>query len=127
MRPVVVDTSVLVDHLRGHDGAIARLNAVVDQGDELWSVTVVRTEVLAEARQAEREPIARLFAQFRWLDVTPDLADSAGRMASEFRRSHRGIGTADYLVAAAAKHLDAELLTLNVRHFPMFPELRPAY
>jgi predicted nucleic acid-binding protein len=43
------------------------------------------------------------------------------------RRSHGGIDLADYLVAAAVKALGSTLITLNVRHFPMFPDLEPAY
>lgn len=34
---------------------------------------------------------------------------------------------ADYLVAAGTELLEASLLTLNVRHFPMVPDLEPAY
>ena len=33
----------------------------------------------------------------------------------------------DSLLAAAAVEFDARLLTTNVKHFPMFPGLRPAY
>jgi predicted nucleic acid-binding protein len=123
----VVDTSVLVDHLRGDERAIARLQDLVESGAELWSVTVVRTEVLAGAYESERAAIAELFRQLRWLDVTDDLADAAGRIASEYLRSHRSIDTVDYLIAAGARQLEAEVLTMNVRHFPMFSGLRPAY
>ena len=35
--------------------------------------------------------------------------------------------TADYLVAATSIVLGAPLLTTNVRHFPMFEGLEPAY
>ena len=125
--PVLVDSSVLIDHLRGDPRAIMRLETEVDRGEALWSVSVIRTEVLAGSRPKERGPIAQLFAQLFWLDVTSELADAAGHLASAYLRSHRGIGTVDYLVAAATQHLDAELLTLNVRHFPMLKGLRPAY
>lgn len=127
MALLLLDTSVLIDHLRGLAPAVGRLTAALDAGDELWSVTVVRAEILAGARQAEEEPIARLFGLLRWLDVTPELADAAGRLAATYLRSHPGVDTVDYLVAAGAQHLDAELLTLNVRHFPMFAGLRSAY
>lgn len=99
----------------------------MDAGDELWSVTPVRTEILAGARPAEEESITRLLGRLQWLDVTSELADAAGRLASTYLRSHPGVDTVDYLLAAGAQHLDAELLTMNVRHFPMFPALYPAY
>lgn len=40
---------------------------------------------------------------------------------------HSGIDDADYLIAATAISLEADLLTTNVRHFPMLEGLRPAY
>ncbi len=124
---LLVDSSVLIDHLRGIEPAVARLKAAVDAGDELWSVTVVRTEILAGALPAEEESITRLLSGLQWLDVTSELADAAGRLASTYMRSHSGVDTVDYLIAAGAQHLGADLLTLNVRHFPMFPSLHPAY
>lgn len=123
----VVDTSVLIDHLRGIDAARVLLRDAVRGGDELWSVAVVRTEVLAGMRPAEKAPTFALLGLFRWLDVDVALADRAGALAAKFMRSHRGIDTVDYLVAAATEHLGAKLETLNVRHFPMFPDLAPAY
>lgn len=88
---------------------------------------MVRTEILAGALPAEEESITRLLSGLQWLDVTSELADAAGRLASTYMRSHSGVDTVDYLIAAGAQHLGADLLTLNVRHFPMFPSLHPAY
>ena len=127
MSLLVVDTSVLIDHLRGHPGATARLRTAITTGDELWSVSVVRTEVLAGARTPEMPAIGRLFDALRWLDVSTDLADAAGGLAARYLRSHPGMDTVDFLVAAATHALDATLLTQNIRHFPMFPDLAPAY
>ncbi len=96
-------------------------------GDELWSATVVRTEILAGARPGEAASISALLDQLQWMDITVEVADSAGRLAARFLRSHSGVDTIDYLIAASVQKLDARLLTLNVRHFPMFPDLEPAY
>jgi predicted nucleic acid-binding protein len=45
----------------------------------------------------------------------------------DLRASHAGIDLADDLLAATADVLDARLMARNVRHFPMFPGLEPAY
>lgn len=124
---LIVDTSVLIDHLRSDARALDRLTVAAQDGHEIWSVAVVRVEILAGARTHETQDIDYLFARLRWLDVTPQLADRAGKLAAEYRASHSGIDTVDYLVAAAALELGAELLTQNVRHFPMIEDLRPAY
>lgn len=123
----VIDTSVLIDQLRGIEAARDLLLDAVRTGDELWSVTVVRTEVLAGMRPAEKAPTLALLGLLRWLDVDIELADRAGALASKFLRSHRAIDTVDYIIAAATQQLGAKLETLNVRHFPMFPDLAPAY
>ncbi len=127
MALLLVDTSVLIDHLRGRPAATERLRAAVQANDELWSVTPVRTEILAGAREAERDRVEALFSVLRWLDVTTDVADRAGAFAARYLRSHPGIDVVDHLVAAATEVLGAQLLTLNVKHFPMFAGLAPAY
>jgi predicted nucleic acid-binding protein len=123
----LLDTSVLIDHLRGDERAVRLLIDAAERGVELWSVTVVRTEVVAGMRDAEARATLQLLDAIRWSDVTVDLADRAGALARTYLRSHRGVDTIDYLIAAAAQTLDAELKTLNTKHFPMFRGLRPAY
>lgn len=123
----MIDTSVLIDHLRGAGEAHELLRDAFAAGDELWSVTVVRTEVLAGMRPREEPATHRLLDLLRWLDVDLELADHAGALARRYLRSHRTIDTVDYLIAAATDRLGAQLETLNVRHFPMFPSLQPAY
>jgi predicted nucleic acid-binding protein len=123
----MVDTTVLIDQLRGHPAARACLREVVTRGDELWSVTVVRTEVLAGARSSELAETRILLDSLRWHDVTIELADAAGELAARYRRSHSGIDFVDCLIAAATQRLGARLLTANVRHFPMLDGLSPAY
>lgn len=124
---VVVDSSVLIDILRGDPRAASVLADHVRAGDEVWGVVVTRTEVLAGMRSAEREPTQRLLDQPLWLEVDGELADEAGRLWRRNRRAHAGIGLADYLIAAGVQRLGARLLTRNVRHFPMLPDLAPAY
>lgn len=124
---LIVDTSVLIDHLRNDQRAVARLVKAAERGDEIWSVAVVRAEIFAGAFPSEEAAIDELFARLRWLEVTNELADAAGRMASRYRRSHRGVDIVDFVIAAAAEQIGGQLLTQNVKHFPMFPDLQPAY
>ena len=123
----LVDTSVMIDHLRGAPEARKLLVDGVERGVELWSSVVVRTEVLAGMRGPEERATRQLLGLFRWLDVTAALADRAGELARMYLQSHRTIDTVDYLIAASALELAAELKTTNVRHFPMLASLRPAY
>jgi predicted nucleic acid-binding protein len=124
---VLLDTSVLVDHLRGDPRAVQLLDDLVIADEAIWAATPTRTELLAGVRARERDALARLFSALAWVDITNAVADEAGELAHRYRRSHPGIDTADYLIAGAARTIGARLLTLNVRHFPMFPGLRPPY
>ena len=124
---LLLDSTVLIDHLRGDQRAYDLLRSAARQGDELWSVVVVRTELLAGMRPGEEQATYGLLRRLRWADVTVGMADLAGDLARRYLRSHRAIDTVDYLIAAVAQVLGAELKTLNVRHFPMIQSLAPAY
>ena len=123
---VVVDTSVIVDHLRNDPRAVNLMTGLLKQ-DRVWAATPTRTEIIAGLRPDELEPMAKLFDVLSWIEIDIEIADGAGQLARTYRRSHGGIDTVDYLIAAAAQSIGASLVTLNVRHFPMFPDLEPAY
>jgi predicted nucleic acid-binding protein len=124
---VLVDTPVIVDHLRNDPRAIALMADLFAREDRVWAATPTRTEIIAGLRPPELQPMGRLFAVMSWLDIDTAIADAAGELARRYHASHGGIDTVDYLIAAAAESIGASLVTLNVRHFPMFPDLEPAY
>lgn len=124
---VLLDTSVFIDHLRGFEEATAYLADVKSRGDELWSVTVVRTEVLAGMRPRAEKPTRAFLAEIHWVDVDQALADRAGDLARRHIKSHPGVDTVGYIVAASAEVLEADLATTNLKHFPMFPKLKRPY
>ena len=59
--------------------------------------------------------------------MTEPIAEEAGLLARRYRRSHGAIDVVDYVVAASAQVHDAEVWTLNVKHFPMVEGLRAPY
>ncbi|MGH2748377.1 MAG: type II toxin-antitoxin system VapC family toxin [Actinomycetota bacterium] len=122
----LIDTSVAVDHLRGHPPATDLLHALLDEGEATVSSELVRFELLAGTRPAEADAVEAFFATLAWVPVTEAVAREGGALARRYRGSHEGIDDVDYLIAATARILEAELTT-NVRHFPMFARLRPPY
>lgn len=78
-------------------------------------------------RAAEEDATEQLLALFEWVPVTESVSRLAAALARELKGRHSGIEDADYLIAATSVVLGAELLTTNVRHFPMFADLEPAY
>lgn len=78
-------------------------------------------------RSSERRAANRLFATVTWVPVNESVARRAGELGRRWRRSHPGIGLADLAIAATAEELGAGLATQNLKHFPMFENLRTPY
>jgi predicted nucleic acid-binding protein len=121
---VLLDTSVVIDILRGDRGALGYARTLTEPPT---CSEITRVEVLRGLRSHERRATERLFGTIIWTPVDESIARSAGELGRRFRRSHRGIATADLIIAASAAVLDLELATLNLRHFPMFPALAAPY
>lgn len=119
---ILVDTDVLIAHLRGAEAARDWLRQARTQGPILVSAVTV-TELTGGMRSAERREVWALLAALRVEPVTEVVARQAGELMRQFRRSHPGIGLGDYLIAATAGVRGVPLATLNVRHFPMFAGL----
>jgi hypothetical protein len=121
---IVLDTSVLIDHLRSVEPATDYL-ANLEERPSCSEIS--RIEVLQGLRSAERKAAERLFRLFDWVPVTEAVARRAGELGRHWRRSHPGIGVADLVIAATAEQINAKLATRNVKHFPMFRDLRTPY
>ena len=124
---ILVDTSVLIDHLRGDKAAHGALAAAVDAGDRLVYSVVTKVEILAGMRAGEEMATRRLLDALDRLDVDDPIAERAGFLASRYLRSHPGVDPIDFIIAATAELHRATLWTRNLKHFPMFEELRPPY
>lgn len=123
----LLDTSIAIDHLRGVEPAVAVLTQLVEADEPILASEIVRFELLAGARAREVDALELFFSALSWVPVGEEVARTAAALARDHRRSHSGIDDADYLIAATTLLLDADLLTTNVRHFPMFKGLKPAY
>ena len=123
----LLDTSVAIDHLRGLPEAVELLGELIDADELLLASEVVRFELTAGVRKGEVEALEEFFTALSWVPVGEEVARTAGELARKHRRAHSGIDDADYLIAATAVLLEAELLTTNVRHFPMLDGLQAPY
>lgn len=125
---ILVDTDVLIAHLRGVEAAREWLRSAREgSGARLAASVVTTTEIRGGMRSGERSEVARLLATLRLHPVSEGVARRAGELMRRYRQSHVGIGLGDYLVAATAQMNGLTLATLNVKHFPMFDELRPPF
>jgi predicted nucleic acid-binding protein len=122
----LVDTSVLIDYLRGHEGA-AELLEQERAAAPLHASEITRLEILAGMRPAEQDGTRSLLSTLSWHPVDSDVAEEAGALGCKWLPSHHPIDGADLAIAATAIRCGARLLTRNVRHFPMFADLQAPY
>ena len=118
----LVDTDVLIAHLRGIPAARDWLVHERSRGQLRVSAVSV-TEVMGVMRSGERSAVRSLMDALTCVPVSCEVAERAGAYQRTYRRSHSGISLGDYLIAATADAGGEGLATLNVRHFPMFPDL----
>ena len=95
--------------------------------DRLAISVVTIVEVVGGMRSVERREVWRLLSAFKVEPATEVVARRAGDMMRRYRAGHAGVGFGDYLIAATVDVKGLELATLNVRNFPMFPDLRPPF
>ena len=124
---LLVDTSVLVDHLRGVEAATGVLAGALGSGRLLASSVLCRLEVQAGTRRGEERRTNRMLEAIEWWPVDEPVLDRAASLARRHGPTNRGIGAVDYCLAATAMLLDADLATTNVKHFPMFTGLSAPY
>lgn len=126
-RPFLVDTDVLVDYLRRHPAAIRFMN---EHADRIMLSAMSVAELYSGARGGVNEPeqlaLSNFLKLFPIVPVSMDIAKAGGLYRRDYAGSH-GVGLADAVIAATAVLSDAELMTLNVEHYPMFKGIEAAY
>lgn len=114
----LIDTNILIDHLRGKPTATYFLRSLIIDEAKLVCSIITRIELLAGMRSGEDNKIKSLLQMFEEAPVDHSTADIAGEYMLNYMKSH-GLTTADAIIAATAKNLGCTLYTLNVKHFPM--------
>ncbi len=118
MARVLLDSTVLIDALRGRPAA-SRLTGLRRRGVEPWVCAISVEEIWRGLRPGEDAAARRLFNAFR---LAP-LGVAQGMLAGAWRRRFAEQGVtlhqADCLIAAAAQGIGASLATANIDDFPM--------
>jgi len=113
MPNVLIDTDVLVDHLRGHRS--------YERGDDQPHVSVITRAELFAGHIADEPRVRQLLASMTELDVDRAIAERAGQIKRD-----TGIVLTDAAIAATALQHRLVLVTRNQRDFERVPGLRLA-
>jgi predicted nucleic acid-binding protein len=121
---ILLDTDVLVDFFRGHSKAVAFVNA---HSARIILSSIVVAELYSGVKgDAEQAALDNFVSLFRIIPVSAEIAKAGGLYKRDYGKSH-GVGLADAILAATAEAENAELKTLNTKHYPMLKTLKPPY
>ena len=115
---VIIDTNILIDHLRNVPQATKQLQEIEDGNFQGLLSAITITELTATPRMTEAlfNSIKNLLQLFEIVPVDSQIAYTAGKLLAKYRASH-GLEPMDAFIAATALENEAVLFTLNKRHF----------
>jgi predicted nucleic acid-binding protein len=120
----LLDTDVLVDFLRGYSKAVTFVNA---NSTRIILPSIVVAELYAGVKgDSELTVLENFVSLFRVIPMTSEIAKKGGLYKRDYGKSH-GVGLADAIIAATCEAENAELKTLNIKHYPMIKSLTPTY
>ena len=117
-KSLIVDSDVLIDHLRKDKNALHFLTSEVEKESLLFISVISRVEILAAIRKGEEDAVNSLLALLTPVNVDTAIADTAGDYLRKFSKSH-ALNIGDSLIAATSKEMGLKLVTRNIKHYPM--------
>ena len=118
----VVDTSIFIDHFRGHAPAT---NFFESLKEEAIFSAITETELLTGSQcnlAQTRDYILQFLSKLKKINVDNPIAQLAGDLSREYGK--QGLEIGDALIAATALVYKAELLTRNIRDFEKITGLK---
>ena len=116
MHQVVVDTDVLILHLRGNESVRTMLREAA-QDSLLCCSAITIGEIHAGMRDEELEKTVKLLNSLAVIDVDRKIAAMAGDYRRTIKSHHLELD--DCLIAATCVINRATLITGNIKHYPM--------
>lgn len=112
----LLDTTVLIDHAKGREGAPDLIASLFAEPNDLYTCDVVVAEALSGGDSIERASVAALIRAIEYVSTPPDAAAWAGDSRARRRATGpRSLG--DAIIAGIAWHMDAVVVTRNPRDF----------
>jgi len=115
---VLLDTTVLIDYLRGA-AAADHVDELIDRGDIACTTAINVEEIVRGLRPREETDADRLIAGLVVIPLGAEEGKAAGSWRKRFSARGVALCQADCLIAAAALSAGANLATGNPSDFPM--------
>jgi|SRR3990172_9095171 len=118
MPDYILDTGILIRHLRDYQGYPELVDRLTGEGDVSISA-MTRLEIVRGMRDREQGATFELLDSLETVNVTSSEADQAGELIRFWKAHGTTIGDADAIIAASALQYGLVLVTTNPKHFPM--------
>lgn len=122
MAEYLLDTTTIIDHLRGDKKVSSYLEEIGIRGDIAGCCCINIAEVFTGVKEKEKEKTDRFIESLYYYDVTKEIARLAGGLKQKYIKKGKTLATTDLIIAATAMVYGLTLITKNTKHYP-FPEL----
>lgn len=114
---LMIDTSVIIDHLRKRNKKKSALFGIVDDYS-LRTPAVVEFELFAGATSLEKRQDVENVLQFcESVPLTSEIAQHAGQLYQQLKRKNKLLEIRDLFIASTAVVHGLTLMTFNIGHF----------
>ena len=117
----LLDTTFLIDVLRGVPAALERLDRLHHDGDDPLVTAITTTELWAGRVAGTEAAIEGLVPHVEYAHAGPSTARRAGEWRADAREAGKTLATPDALIAATAFDAGAAVLTRKTRDFRLTP------
>ncbi len=122
MSNLLLDTTVLIDLSHGDEQTARFLNEELAVNEPAVSAVSVMELLVGVKNKQEMKAVSELITYFRPIPVTEPITETSIGLIKTFILSHR-MSIPDALIAATALVHNLTLITSNVKHFQMIPNL----
>ena len=122
MAKYLLDTTIIIDHLRGNKKVNSYLEIIGQRGDIAGCCCINIAETYAGMRKKEKEKTDRFIESLYYFEVTKEVAKLAGELRQKCFKQGKTLATTDVIIAATAITYNLILITKNIKHYP-FSEL----
>jgi len=123
MADYLLDTTVIIDHLRGIEKVSRFLEQIGLKGDTAGCCCINIAEVYSGMLEKEKEKTDIFISSLFFYEITRNISKTAGRLRQKYAKKGITLSTSDAIIGAASLIYDLTLATKNIKHYP-FPDIK---
>jgi len=117
---VIVDTSVLIDYLKGSEKYAEEITSLLEKNHAITTGIIIAELLQGIKNPKEEQNISELMAAIETLEISTELWIKAGRLSSSLRKKGINLPLTDVAIATLALEHNLHILTID-KHFEQIP------